>query len=88
MLRQMRHPFTEYIHSHPGIAPAALVDSTGLPIGGFITQGPNGAEVGVYLHKNLRKLGTVGGGFRWDVNKLGNYLKPDYWKGRMPCECP
>jgi len=78
----------EYIHGHSGIAPIVLSDSARLPIGGFVTQAPNSAEIGVYLHWNLGKSGTVGGGFYWDVSKLGNYLKSDYWKGRMPCDCP
>ena len=37
--------------------------------------------------KDFKKFGTYGVGFYWDVNKLGNYLKSDYWKGKISCEC-
>ncbi len=71
-------------NSVSGLSPIVLIDSSVLPIGGFITQGTDGAQVGIYYHQNVGKFGTVGGGFYWDVNKLGNYLSPSYWNGTMP----
>jgi hypothetical protein len=77
----------EYIFGDHG-APIVLGDLSSLPLGGFVTEGKDGLQVGLYMHKSFGKdFGTVGGGFYWDVNKLGNYFKGDYWKGRMPCEC-
>ena len=69
------------------VQPILLIDPKRLPIGGFITEGPDGVEVGLYLNRDFGKFGTVGAGFYWDLNRLGNYFNPDYWKGTMPCEC-
>jgi len=68
-------------------APIILGDSSQYPIGGFISQGNDGAQVGAYIYKSFAKdYVTYGGGFYWDINKLGNYLRGDYWKGTLPVE--
>lgn len=74
----------EYVFGDHG-TPIVLVDLSSLPIGGFITQGKDGLQVGLYMHMSFGKdSGTVGAGFYWDVNKVGNYFNEDYWKGRLP----
>jgi hypothetical protein len=74
---------TSNFHGHAHGTGIVLFDPPGIPFGGFIANGPDGLQVGIYGHVGFKEIGTTGGGFYWDVNKLGNYFNPDYWLGRL-----